>query len=673
MNISRTSLIRSLSRECFRDFVQIFWNQVPGSQPLQWNWHMDVLCDELQYIAERVFKSLTKEHDLLINISPGTSKSTICSILFHAWTWTRMPSARHINASHTDTLVLDLATKSRSVVESELYQRCFPEIVLRRDQDTKGYYANTMGGDRVSCTVGGKSPMGFHAHFLSFDDPVDPQKVLSDVELENANRFAPDVLFTRKVNKQITVFFGVMQRLRHNDPSWALLNLEQYKSGGDRLRHICLPAELTDDVNPPELKEKYVEGLMDPIRLGEAALRPYKANPYTYAGQFLQNPQPLGGGMFKEEYFSRRVKTAPFDARRVLYVDRASTSEGGCFTAMVLMARDKDDNCYVENVIRGQWEPKERNDKILAEAQRCRGKYGPKYEPTIMVEAEGGSSGKDAWLGLAKMLAGYRVKQEHPTGSKDVRAEPWASALGAGYVYIVDNGESQGLGKSPWDIEAFVTEHKFFRPTPGKRLGKWKDQVDAAAAGYTYLFGKVKAGLPLRSISFDQKKIRFRVVLSTYDSLSQLHIDTRHKCLLVGFRDPLPEGMSLDFPALGFDCVDQAQFSFADLDPADYQGSWDEPVPPFDKTPDQLIMTQDQGRKFWSFVLRQRQSVYDVIVLCDEGDRRSLSAGIAVCECMNQPRTALYKQSNPEDDNKGEPPNSHVYEMVKRCRGFIAS
>jgi len=487
-------LRRRVCQLSFWRFVQDFWLEVPGAQPPHWNWHMKYIADELQDVAERVFKNETKKHDLLINVSPGTSKSSLVSILFPPWTWTRMPRARHISASHTDTLVLDLATKSRTVVKGELYQKLFPEIKLREDVTAKGYYANTLGGDRFSCTVGGVSPMGMHAHFLTLDDPTDPQKVLSQAELATAGRFAPDVLFTRKVDKNVSVFIGVMQRLRVGDPSDVLLQ-QARQEGSDPIRHICLPAELADNVSPPELKEKYVDGLMDPVRLSHKALRPFKNNPYTYAGQFMQSPYLLGGGMFKAEYFTNRVQAAPYQAKRVRAWDRASTAHsdnpGACYTAGVLMAKGPDGVFYVEDCVHGQWEPEERNRIVLATAMRDRARYGPSHEPSIYIEAEGGSSGKDAWLAVAKVLAGFPVYQQRVTGSKDTRAEPWSCMLAAGNVRVVDGGESKGLGVASWDVEGYVQEHLLFRPEPGKRLGRYKDRCLVAGTLVRTLRGDV--------------------------------------------------------------------------------------------------------------------------------------------------------------------------------------
>lgn len=418
---------------------------------------MEFFCEELQKIAERVFNNEPAEYDIVCNVSPGTSKSTIWSILFHPWVWTRMPNARFISASHTDSLVLDLASKSRDVIKSDLYRMCYPEIEMASTQDSKGYFRNTLGGDRFACTVGGKTPMGMHAHFLLGDDLLDPMKALSEAETQNAANFITNYLPTRMVDKLVSVMALVMQRLGRGDPTEVMLAMGN-KEGARPVRHICLPAELfhngKDRISPPELAEHYSQdNLMDPVRLPRSVLRAYRARgEHYYAAQFLQDPMSLGGGMFKETYFTRRVKAAPYNAKRIRYWDRASSiASGACATAGVLLAKSPEGDYYIENVVRGHWEPKERNDKMLATAQRDRARYGPNNTPIIYIENEGGSSGVDAWQSIAKVLEGFIVRKDQPTGSKDVRAEPWSCQLAAGNVYIVDDGT--------WDVAEFVKEH----------------------------------------------------------------------------------------------------------------------------------------------------------------------------------------------------------------------
>src|SRR5438105_2825108 len=68
------------TRGGFWVFVKEFWGEVPGAGTMVENWHMPYLCGVLEETAERAFKGLPKLHDVIINVSPGTSKSTLFSI-----------------------------------------------------------------------------------------------------------------------------------------------------------------------------------------------------------------------------------------------------------------------------------------------------------------------------------------------------------------------------------------------------------------------------------------------------------------------------------------------------------------------------------------------------------------------------------------------------------------
>ncbi len=302
---------RSLWRASFEAFVRLFWNEVPVAQPLLWNWHMGVYCSEISRVATPIFEGIPSPHDIICNVSPGSSKpvweempvlmgdgtykplrdivvgdrvigksdkpcrvtavhqqgllpcvsiktvgerevvaapdhpiltacgwmnagtivpvrhvlamvgksgwehswghvksvsdagerpcrcltvegdesfvvdgvvvhnSSVWSVLLPCWAWANMPEARIITGSHTDILVTDLAAYSRDVMKGNTYRLLYPAVELTEVQDSKGYYRNTRGGERFTCTVAGKSPTGHHAHYVNFDDPFDPMKILS--------------------------------------------------------------------------------------------------------------------------------------------------------------------------------------------------------------------------------------------------------------------------------------------------------------------------------------------------------------------------------------------------------------------------------------------------------------------------------------------------------------
>lgn len=721
----------ALCRASFEAFVRLLWEEVPASQPLVWNWHLGVYTSELQQVAEEIIKGNPRPHDLLCNVSPGMSKSTVWSILFPCWMWTRMPSARFITASHTDSLVLDLATKSRDLMKGAMYRLLFPEIEFTEVQDAKSHYRNTHGGERYTCTVGGKSPMGMHAHVVIIDDPIDPQKVLSEAERKTAENFMTRVIPTRRMrgaSGDVCVTMLIMQRLGVGDPSDVMLQVAK-REGAALLRHLCLPALLTEDVSPVEMRRFYeglnqdgacaADGLMDPIRLGRRALDEARANlgEWSFAGQFLQKPRPPGGGMFKEKFFFNREAAAPFACRRIRYWDRASSSsESNAATAGTLMAYDGV-KIYVEDVVHGRWEPDERNEVMRATALRDRTRYG-KYEPIIYVEAEGGSSGRDAWLGVVRALIGFHVKEDVVRGSKDTRAEPWATQLAAGNVVLIDNGESKGFGRASWDINGFVQEHLLFRPTPNSKLGRFKDRVDSASGCMNLLIGLKRVNAPLRTYHLRGKgaKDSRRIIVCTQDDLATLDLDGE-STLLVMLDDPPPApiigedkpaapaqeaaskearaeacylrretdklaGLSAGIhetgrqpppPLRSNKHLGTLELRFADLDPKDWQEHWQQPIEPWGLPPGDVQMTRDDGKKIWSALLKKRDEQWQVLILVDKGgeDGRALSAALAICDSLRLPRNSVYRVGSEEEVIEETAPNQHVFDVLKLSRCLV--
>lgn len=459
--VNRYNLIRSVSRESFFDFFQYFWEVINPDEPLGMNWHIPLLCNELQSMAERVFRRQKSEYDLIVNIPPGTTKSSIASVMFPAWMMARKPTVRVICASNTDQLSLDLSDKCREVVKSKLYRSCFPEVELRGDRDAKGNWGNTAMGFRMAFTAGGKSPTGFHAHFIIVDDPIDPQKVLSEAEIKAVNGFMNGTLPTRKVNKEVTPIALIMQRLHQDDPSGNRL-AHWAKGKGDPVRHFCLPATLEFEVFPKELERNYQNGLLDPNRLSPSILKPYRdKGQYYWSGQFGQRPVPLGGGMFKTERFV--ISEAPPEMVSIVrFWDKAATQEDGCYTVGVKMGRDKEGRIWVLDVVRGQWESAER-ERVIQNVARMDG-----YHVKIGLEEEGGSGGKDSVRFTTRRLHGYILQSERPTGDKTLRADPYSVQVNEGNVF---------LKRANWN-EDYIDELKHF-PT-----STYKDQVDASSGAY---------------------------------------------------------------------------------------------------------------------------------------------------------------------------------------------
>ena len=272
MQIPKINIDEVKAELCRRDFfyfVQEFWSEVIPEEPI-YNWHISYLCSELQKVIEKVVNREAKDYDLIINVSPGATKSTICTVMLPAWAWTVDYTLRGLTASYSASLSTDHALKSRDIIRSEKYKRYFGDVEIKRDQDNKTHYKNTKGGERYATSVTG-TVTGFHAHFIIVDDPLNPKEASSEANRTTANNFMDTTLSTRKVNKSVTPTILVMQRLHELDCTGNWL-----KKKGKKLKHICLPAELSKDVKPAELREKYIDGLFDVNRLTKEDLKGLK-------------------------------------------------------------------------------------------------------------------------------------------------------------------------------------------------------------------------------------------------------------------------------------------------------------------------------------------------------------------------------------------------------------
>lgn len=296
LKVNEDDLTASICLDSFFEFVKEFWSVIIPEEPV-YNWHIPFLCDNLQETVERVIRREAKLYDEIINIPPGTTKSTICTVMLPAWAWAKDATLRIITASYSESLSTDHAVKSRDIIKSEKYRRFFPHVQIKKDQDNKTQYKNTSNGERYATSVGG-TITGIHAHLIIVDDPLSPKQASSDKERETACTFMDVTLSSRKVNKSVTPTILVMQRLHELDPTGNWLSKK-----GKAIRHFKFPGRISEKVRPipEELSKYYVNNLLDPIRISDQVLKDNRLDlgEYGYAGQFDQDPAPSDGGVWK--------------------------------------------------------------------------------------------------------------------------------------------------------------------------------------------------------------------------------------------------------------------------------------------------------------------------------------------------------------------------------------
>lgn len=432
MDIDITSLKAEACKKSFHYFFKEFWDIIIAEELVE-NFHIKYLCDELQKVGEAVLAGEDKLHDLIINIPPGTTKSTIASVMFPAWLWTRQQSLKILTGSHSSGLSLEMSVKSRDIVRSQKYTRYFPNIRLKDDSDTKSNYKTVENGVRIATSVG-SSAIGMHSHIIIIDDPVTTNP--SSGELRTANNWITNELATRKVDKSKCPTILIMQRISEKDPSAEMLN----KS--NNVKHICLPAIQTKDVKPAELAEQYVDGLLDPKRLSRSVLRDMKTSlgSYGYSAQFLQTPSPEGGGIIGTDWV-KVIDEEPEWLHNVpvnFWVDTAYTKDTSNDPSAIVATKLHQNNLYVIGLFE-EWLEFPQLVKRLGEF--CN-KYG--YDNRSKVYIEPKASGLSVVQSLQNSSLNV-VKFKAPTDSKDTRLKSVSPKFEARKIKIVDHPLAETL------------------------------------------------------------------------------------------------------------------------------------------------------------------------------------------------------------------------------------
>ena len=416
------------------------------------NWHQDVICNAL----ERVVIGRTTR--LIINVPPRSGKTELAVVNFIAWCMGLFPDSEFIHASYSKRLATANTYAVRALMQTEQYQTVFPATALQDDSRAKDEFRTAQGGivyatgadGTITGYGAGKMRDGFGGAIV-IDDPHKAGEATSAVMRANVIDWFQTTMESRK-NSRNTPIILIMQRLHEDDLSGFLLG----GGNGESWDHICIPA-LDDDDNSYWPEQVPVADLK----------RQEAANPYVFAGQQMQRPAPKGGGMFPVERF-QIVEHAPAPADilcSMRYWDKAGTSGGGAYTAGVLMHKLRDGRFCVSDVRRGQLGALDR-ERLIKQTAEIDGR-----NVEIEIEQEPGSGGKESAEATIRMLAGWNVKADRPTGDKEIRAEPYAAQVQGGNVMLV---------RGDWN-RAFMDEHEMF---PN---GKYKDQVDAAGAAFAKL------------------------------------------------------------------------------------------------------------------------------------------------------------------------------------------
>ena len=262
---------------------------------------------------------------LIINIAPRYSKTELVVKNLIAYSMAINPKSRFIHLSYSDQLALDNSEEVKDLINSHEYQELFPYVQVKKDSKAKNKWYTTAGGGVLARSASGQVT-GFGAGQVEeegkesnefsgaiiIDDPIKPEDANSSTIRNKVNqRF--DSTIRNRVNSRNTPIIIIMQRLHQEDLTGYLKGIEP-----DEWEVISLPVIKDDGSALWEHKHNIEE--LNHLK---------KINPSVFETQYMQNPEPPEGLLFRKNelnYFRGQIDKKESEGSAV-FVDVADTGK----------------------------------------------------------------------------------------------------------------------------------------------------------------------------------------------------------------------------------------------------------------------------------------------------------------------------------------------------------
>jgi predicted phage terminase large subunit-like protein len=322
-------------------------------------------------------------------------------------------------------------------------------------------------GCRVATSTNG-SITGKGYDLIIVDDAMNPEQALSETQRERCLNWCSSSLFSRFDDTKMGRMINIQHRLHEKDFTGHFC--------GDNWEHLVIPVyfEKPKTYSISSFKKEVQAGeYLHEERFGENECKDKKTElgSYSYAGQYEQNPTPLGGGMIKEKWF-RYWKILPQLEFRKIFVDTAmKTGEENDFSVFECWGLGVDKNAYLIDQLKGKWEAPDLTKMAVAFWNKHKMKEGGALRKMVVEDKVSGT-------GLIQTLKKeYRIPIEpvKPDKDKVVRVNDIVGYIESGYIYLPEEAEF---------VSDFLHECSLF---PN---GAHDDQVDVLAYAVNSLFVK---------------------------------------------------------------------------------------------------------------------------------------------------------------------------------------
>jgi len=426
MTISATEY-RAISRCDFYTFIHRSLLELNPNISFQPNWHTELIAAELEACRQGAIKRL------IINVPPRSLKSHCATVASPAFILGHNPAAQIITASYAQDLANKHSLDCRTLMTSRWYQELFPTRLSAEKQSVQEFLT-TKNGFRLATSVGGVLT-GRGADFIIVDDALKPDEALSKTQRTGVNEWFDHTLYSRLNDKRNGCIILIMQRLHEDDlvghvleqENWKLIRLPSIAERDET--HVIQTPYCTRTVQRRAGEALHPE--REPLEVLARLRR--TLGEYNFAGQYQQEPAPLGGGMVKLEWFNTYTpgeEPAEYDLVFQSWDTANKSTELSDFSVCTTWGC-KDKDLYLLHVFRKRLD--------YPELKRAVRDLAARFEATnILIEDQ--ASGTQLIQELIREgvcgLTRYRPKMD-----KIMRLHSVTSTIENGFVYLPEQAE----------------------------------------------------------------------------------------------------------------------------------------------------------------------------------------------------------------------------------------
>lgn len=446
-------------------FMRYFFKQRMGSKMIVNDHHVAIMS-----ALQRVLNG--EINRLIINISPGYSKTELCTINMMAYGLAINPKAKFLHLSYSHSLALLNSSTSRAIIKSPAFQAMWP-IELKDDADSKAMWWTEQGGG-VYATSSAGQVTGFRAGHMQegftgaliIDDPVKPDDAYSEVMRSGVNNRYNETIASRLAIESVPIIV-IMQRIHWDDLSGYLLR----GGSGEKWHHLNLPVIINNNEPYPAeythgipIEHGLPDGWLWPIKHGPEQEVALKSHRRKFWAQYMQKPikRDEETALWPERTISKShdIETGS-DERIVVAIDpAASNTKTSDAHGIVAAAKTRDDKYRVIK-------DRTRHGSPTDWATTAIDVYNELNADAIVIETNQGGDMCENTLRLSGFNG--RIIRVHASKGKVLRAEPVVALYEQGLVKhesglhdleeeMMDFDQVSGLagGKSPNRVDALV-------------------------------------------------------------------------------------------------------------------------------------------------------------------------------------------------------------------------